>query len=207
VWGSRARMVGVSPGRHGWRSWRGAKYGFRATTLYAVVWAAEPGWSGSALDGTAGGRGGREMRIARNDPMRGCVGRPRRDGRGPHRTARPAVVAERRMRLSRKDPMQQCADRQDRDGQAPHWPTWPAVVPEHGMRISCNNLMQQCVARQSRDGRGPHGTARPAVVAKRRMRLARNDPMTLSPDHDSETSQRGRPRRHRDADRRVRPQA
>jgi len=52
-----------------------------------------PRWRGSSRDSP------------RNDPIRGCAGRPSRDDLGPRGTARLAGVVGRGIRVSRKDPM------------------------------------------------------------------------------------------------------
>ena len=53
------------------------------------------GWSGALRYGVARGCGGARIRTTRNDPIRGCVGRPGRAGRVPRETTWLAVVAGR----------------------------------------------------------------------------------------------------------------
>ena len=76
-------------GADGW-AWK-ADFWQRSCTL--VCGSVGPGWSGSSRDSP------------RNDPIRGCAGRPSRDDLGPRGTARLAGVVGRGIRVSRKDPM------------------------------------------------------------------------------------------------------
>ena len=159
-------------GQRGRQSWWTAECGFRATTLYAAVWAGRASRVGPVPDSAAGDRGGARHPDSRNDPIRGCVGRQRQQDRGLYATAWPVVVAGREMRISRNDPIRGWVDRRRQQGRGLRGTARPVVAAGRGMRISRNDPIRGCVDRQGRGQRGAgaaggRGGSRNAVYAQR----------------------------------------
>ncbi len=160
----RTGTLRVRPGRRGWRSWRGAECGFRATTPCNSVRVGRPGGSGSARDGVAGGHGGaRNADFAQQPrpspgqaPMQQCAGRQGRDGRGPHHELQDKGLAEEDSRARRSLP--------------------PTLVRSLRPKPSRGGGELDILVPAYRNAHGgPHRTARRGL-AGRGMRISRNDP-------------------------------
>jgi hypothetical protein len=111
-WTRRAGMVGVRPGRQGWRVWPSMECDFAQRPYAMGSRAAAPGWmAGFTPNGAAGGCAGHGIGFSDKDPMDRAAGQQGRHGRGADQPARLAVVAGHGIGFSDKDPMDRGAER------------------------------------------------------------------------------------------------
>ena len=98
----------------------------------------------------------RGMRISRNDPIRGCVGRQGQQGRCLRGTAWPLVLAGETSGFAQRPYTRLCRSA------GPAWSGrrgsgWPAVVVYRGMWFSRNDPIRGWVGRQGQQGRAGTG--------------------------------------------------
>ncbi len=142
----------------GWRLTTASPVPPRATTLYGAVRVGRAGMVGSHAVWLVVAVA-REAPMVRNEPIRGWVGRPERDARGPRWVARLVIVTEGETPMVRNDPMCGWVGRPERDARGPRWVARPVTVTVGETLMVRNDPIRGCVGRPERDARGPRGVA------------------------------------------------